>query len=582
MLMQQDTGQKVYAIIQRVLAGEWRVADECPDGLGVWKGIVQSILEAYKQGYRKEGTQEAAIAMAERMIVLLSGQYPELPQLLGYTVVAEVPVEVPSMLFPMPPTLPVLTGKKRGPDLTGLGADACQWLDAYIAFSKQWSTRGYELFHEGVGLWVLSAIAMRRVYVPLLSGIYPSLYIALASKSSGFRKSTTANVGHATLRAAGLGDVFMTDHMTPQVFVRRGSRFVPENYSQLAPDKQKKVETRLLYGGKQSYALDEFLVYLNALASGSGHYAGFRDIFLRYYDCPSDLGSETIGRGLDFVERPYMAMLVNFTPAHIQNLPNRGAMSLWQDGTWPRWVFITPPAGLKPPDDPMPEWMEVPDHITEPLRRWHDRLGKPQLAMAKLLDAHGKETGRYEAQVDWGDPSPVRLSSDVKAAYDAYDLQINKLLQEDGVVPEELHMWYVRSAQRTLRIATLFASLENGNVMELRHYARAQQIVERWRGCVHEFHRQINDYGVVTEERRLDNKIIEKMHKAYEDGELPVSLAYLQQRIGASADQLKHSVDALVRAEMIVPVEKFGGKNRRRPMVRYSLPGVVLEEEENE
>src|SRR5205085_1452125 len=52
---------------------------------------------------------------------------------------------------------------------------------------------------------------------------------------------------------------------------------------------------------------------------------------------------------------------------------------------------------------------------------------------------------------------------------------------------------YGRMANKALRLAALFASLENKNLIEMKHWAKAQAITEDWRDCLHELYSQVNE-----------------------------------------------------------------------------------------
>jgi len=57
------------------------------------------------------------------------------------------------------------------------GESACTWLDDYIHHSKLWTPRGFEWFHEGCGLWVLSVVAARRILVHMGKfRVHPTVY----------------------------------------------------------------------------------------------------------------------------------------------------------------------------------------------------------------------------------------------------------------------------------------------------------------------------------------------------------------------------------------------------------------------
>ena len=62
--------------------------------------------------------------------------------------------ELPDSFIPLPPD--VFLPEE-------LGADAALWLDLYIQFSKKWSPRSFDGYHEACGLFILATIAARRV-----------------------------------------------------------------------------------------------------------------------------------------------------------------------------------------------------------------------------------------------------------------------------------------------------------------------------------------------------------------------------------------------------------------------------------
>ncbi|HEX4206420.1 MAG TPA: hypothetical protein VHZ51_19925 [Ktedonobacteraceae bacterium] len=45
--------------------------------------------------------------------------------------------------------------------------EGCLWLNDFEEFSRHWSPRGFDRAHTAVGIWLLSTIAARRVWLPL-------------------------------------------------------------------------------------------------------------------------------------------------------------------------------------------------------------------------------------------------------------------------------------------------------------------------------------------------------------------------------------------------------------------------------
>ena len=101
---------------------------------------------------------------------------------------------------PLAPALP-----KKAILPTHLAAGAAPWLEAYISHSATWSPRGASHFHAGIGLWMLSTVAARRIGLELGHMVYPSLFIALIARSTLYAKTTTAKIGKHGLRHARLG-----------------------------------------------------------------------------------------------------------------------------------------------------------------------------------------------------------------------------------------------------------------------------------------------------------------------------------------------------------------------------------------
>lgn len=71
---------------------------------------------------------------------------------------------------------------------------------------------------------------------------------------------------------------------------------------------------------------------------------------------------------------------------------------------------------------------------------------------------------------------------------------------------------YARFPKKALRIAMLLASLENDGHIELHHWARAQEITERWRTSLHELDRQVNEISCQDTDE-MEEKILNLLAK---------------------------------------------------------------------
>ena len=95
--------------------------------------------------------------------------------------------------------------------------EACCWLGRYESFSQEASPEGFKDFHIFCGIWLLSSVAARRIYLPLRTmNVYPNLTIALCGDSSLFAKTTTARAAKALLHNAGLDFLLGAERTTPR------------------------------------------------------------------------------------------------------------------------------------------------------------------------------------------------------------------------------------------------------------------------------------------------------------------------------------------------------------------------------
>ena len=134
-----------------------------------------------------------------------------------------------------------------------LARAGCPWLGHYTLFSTKWSPRAFAGFHEDIALWLLSTVAARRVFVHCGPRHFTNLYIALVARTSVWAKSTTVDIGIATLRAAGLDWLLASDDATPQKFISDLTLTVPRDYDLLDDEAQERARLRLSFAGKRGW-----------------------------------------------------------------------------------------------------------------------------------------------------------------------------------------------------------------------------------------------------------------------------------------------------------------------------------------
>lgn len=434
---------------------------------------------------------------------------------------------------------------------------ASDWLDRYVAFSRTWSPRSYGGFHEAAGLWVLSTVAARRVVLHVGKRFYTPLMIALTAPTSLSAKSTAAGIAIAVLRAAGLGWLLAADDTTPQRFLYDMTGRVPDDMDAMAPPHRERAMRRLAFPAQRGWFYEEFGGLLAGMTRQGGHHAEFRDILRRLDDCKDSFEYATLGRGTDYVRRPYLALLACLTPADIRPLARRGA-GAWNDGFLARFAFVTPPT-IERRRDRFPEGeMVVPDGLALPLRAWHDRLGTPTVTLADVLDAQQKKVGRKADRSAF--PEAVcTLGHGVLDAFYAYHDGLLDLIagRAERVAGDDLAGNYARLAEKAMRIAMLLASMENGGRIELRHWARGQAVAERWRGGLHALVRQVGE-GAPSAQALEEEKLLDVLDRH------PRLTANEARRYahGLSTDQVRRGYDALVDAGVVRAMPGTRGARR--------------------
>lgn len=476
------------------------------NGNGTMSQAAQNLFTAYQCWQRGEELPELDYGVyTDHITALRSGTVD--PDFLwgqyAVRVVLDAARSRPSEPTPQAAMIPELPPAARVPD--GGGIDACRWLDEYVAFSRHWSPQSYDGFHEACGLWVLSTVAARRVVLHFGGKRYTNLYIALCSRSSVFAKTTVAKIATQTLQKAGLSYLLAPDESTPQAYIHSLTARTPTDYNELSNERLAILHKRLAFAAQKGWYYDEFGQKITAMMREGGFMADFRGLLRQLDNTPGVYEYATIGRGNDYVERPYLALLAALTPADLQPFAKRGA-ALWSDGFFARFAFVTPPADAPATEDRFPRGVrDIHDALVNPIVHWHLRLGVPRVSIEEGVDANGKPTGSYQVTVTPVTEAVCHMTDAVEDAFYAYHNGLRRLVTESENT--DLDSSYTRFAEKALRIAMLLASLENNGHIELRHWWRGQEITERWRANLHNLIAQVTQSVEVAEERSLEQSI---------------------------------------------------------------------------
>ena len=429
-----------------------------------------------------------------------------------------------------------------------LATGACPWLDEYIRYSRQVSPEGYEDFHEACGLWILATVAGRRIKIPFSRKQYTPLMIALVARTSLYAKSNTAEAAISVLQAAGLRWLLGSDETTPQKLLTDMAGQLPRNYEQMDKEKQYWVRQRLAMPAQRGWYYDEFGGLVKAMSKSGGVMQDFKGLLLKLDNCADQYEYSTQSRGTELIEKPYLSLLGSMTPSDIKSNAKSGG-DFWADGFWARFAFICPPPDTSIDAPFSLGEMPVSYNLYHPLRLWHDRLGTPTIDLKPVLDKKERVIG-YEPVQDKPLPeTSVTLASGVYEAWVRYRSALKQIIQK--LPNQDLDGSYQRLSIKAIRIAALFASLENNNIIEMRHWAKAQEIAERWRKSLHELYSQVNSTELETSyAKRIENDIL-KYVKKLEEKQAPTVRDLSRYLTQVDVGRLKEGVVDLVRVGLL-------------------------------
>ena len=512
-----------------------------------------SKFSAYGLLYHNGDFHAAAMDLADqgygRQLIIRPKATPPLPHMS----IAEIPDQVADLAGVEVPILP--ESAQLDPEL---GDGVANWLDEYVALSRLWSPRAYDDFHVACALWMLSTVAARRVVCHFGGSRYTNLYIALVARSSLWAKSTTAKIVNQTLREAGLSWLLAPDDSTPQRFISDLVRRVPSDWDQLDMAARRAASLRMAFPAQRGWFYEEMGQKIDAMLNASGFMADFRGILRSFDDCPEDYQYASIGRGLDKVQQPYIAMLGNMTPSDLQRATHKSP-GLWQDGFWARWAFVTPPSDSNSSRARFPEGeRQIPDSLVQPIRAWHERLGIPEVDVEARRGDDGKTDG-WEVFAGPIHRSTVTVTSEAREAFYRYHDALLDVVED--LDNRDFDGNYARFAEKALRVAMLLASLEHGDVITLPVWARAQSIAERWRRSLHELYAQANE-PPPSEQAHREEQVIQIIARK---GEMTPSEVARFMR-GMSRNEVSIVLEGLANAGALIRVAET-----RKGTVRYAL-----------
>jgi hypothetical protein len=534
-----EPAQRARIVIQQLLSGH---APDNADGddYGDWAEVVAALVEAQASG----GTAAVrrtfdVLARAHRpLLALVAGGLPTTPRV--------------QLRAACPPLLSEATAVHDTANSCG------QWLDDYVAFAAAAFPMTPRSFHEAAGLFAASLAVARRMCLRVAtSRIFPNLYLLYIAPSGARRKSTAMGGLQQLLETADLTHLLLPQRVTPEALIERMS----VGRVRALPSAARRAQwlREQAFAGQRGWLRDEVSALFSSMRRDFN--AELLELVLELYDCKERAGeSATVTRGDDLIERSYLSLFGAANPDTMA--PHLANRSHWLNGLWARFALIAP--GL---DEPHTwqfyrEPMAVPSAITTGLRRIYTLFPEPQ---AQIVEPDA-DSGLSQPFVELSNvepPSGVAIELDAWTAWEAYSKATGwtmTLPDSPADLPPELHASYARLGTQLIKVAMLLAAMDAETAADIQitlaHIARAQTIVERWRGCLHRLWAEQSG----SDDSRLMTRILRYLQRSGPSG---MTCRDLCHSLGSKARETGEALEVLMRAGRVGVVETVATNGRR-------------------
>lgn len=424
-----------------------------------------------------------------------------------------------------------------------------QWLDDYIAFALKAAPMGPRSFHELAGLFAVSIAVARRLVLPVSIGdIYPNIFALWLGDPAIYSKTSAMRALTRLINDTGLRHLLLPERLTPEALMLQCSHSIPPTLDQWQPEAREQWIHEKAYAAQRGWLLDEAARLFSSLKVD--YNTGLLGLLLQLYDCPDEKSEETTGRGRIIVSHTCLSFFGVATPNSMaEHFTNH---ALWENGLWSRFALIMP--------DTIPPWQFLGDHIPIPpavLSRYREIFALFPQRTAQLIESEDVKrryihiTGTYQ-------PTPAHLARGVREAWEAYSKATRYDMLLAGHIDRALFGSYGRFGTHAMKVAMLLAVMDAEDIpirVELRHWARAQQIVETWRAGLH----RIWSDGVQTDETRNDDRILALIAQA---GSRGILARDIYRALAIKSSECNAILEELEKAGQIERVPGFNANNR--------------------
>ncbi|MCL4248310.1 MAG: DUF3987 domain-containing protein [Anaerolineae bacterium] len=365
-----------------------------------------------------------------------------------------------------------------------------RWLSEFSAWAIKRSPMTPPIMLEAGGIWLIGLATARRAYVQMHERIYPHLYIMWVAMTTRYAKSTGFHAVQAVAMHA-FPYLIMPSESTPEALMSSLAGKMPDNFNDLPKFEKRLLEASRSYAAQRGMMIDEASSLLGA--SKKDYMQGLAEMLLLGYDAPARLTRATKSGGYAAVYNLGLSILGATTPAAMARYvgPDR-----WEDGDMARYALLFP-EGPMPYTDDIGDYLPPMD-VVEQVKALHNRLPTPP------------SEDLYEVDTP---PTPetiaLQMDESARAAFRKYRKAMVEAVDRDLDV--RLHGNYGRLPIMAVKVALSLALIDwaqqakgNPPTIQIGHWARAQMIVESWRGSLH----RLLDALAQTRDSRAQDRIL--------------------------------------------------------------------------
>ena len=245
------------------------------------------------------------------------------------------------------------------------------WLDTYVTHSRKIAPRSFDLLHELLGIWCLSALTGGRAHGFVTTEWRKTAIMGCAiATSSVYTKSRTVRVAKDLLDQTPSFWRLLANKTTPQALISqmcndkeafeivlkidfekgKGDEADQDKIDKLYTELENKrlnMGARFGHEGQRAWHISEFgSKILRPMLDGSGPMTDFEDLF-RDINESKIYKYETRSHGTEEIANPYLAVISDTTPDDLRPYAKEGSR-LWTNGFFPRFILVTPRQDEKP------------------------------------------------------------------------------------------------------------------------------------------------------------------------------------------------------------------------------------------